>query len=221
MPQSASNKKLIDEIELYIQYAVPESDLHSANVMVERYRRNRLVLRVLREHYLVLPEAREEAVVRIAHLVERQGVKLIVVSAASHSYLYLVSSEHVLFVGEYQQEVDVEILSFFEFDCQETFLKKCIPVEKLKEYAATESEQQVCPACGVSEGDYHLAGCAVEVCPWCEGHLANCNCRFEQLGIDEIEHEEQLEEFLDLLSAKGRIPFRKEQAPAFPGTSEG
>lgn len=221
MAKGSKNKQLIDEIELYIQYAVPESDIQKASAMVNKYRKNSFVLRVLREYYLALPEAREEAVTGVAHLLERQGVRLIVVSAVSHSYLYLASDEHILLVGEYLKEVDLEVLSFFQFDSQEKFLKICQPVENLKEYKATEGEQSICPACGVPEGDYHLAGCSVEVCPWCDGQLSNCNCRFLQLDTDEIENEEQLERFLDLLDAKGRIPYQKEQAPGYPGTSGG
>lgn len=71
------------------------------------------------------------------------------------------------------------------------------------------------------EGEEHLLGCVVEVCPWCEGQLNSCNCRFEQLEVDELLDEEQLEKFEDLLNAKGRVPFVKGHKPAYPGTSDG
>jgi hypothetical protein len=39
--------------------------------------------------------------------------------------------------------------------------------------------------------------------------------------MDDIEDEGQVEKFSDLLTAKGRIPYKKTQAPAYPGTSGG
>jgi hypothetical protein len=61
----------------------------------------------------------------------------------------------------------------------------------------------------------------VEVCPWCQGQLSKCNCRFEQLEVDAIDQEEELEDFVDLLTEKGRIPFERQQVPFYPGTSQG
>lgn len=221
MTKESKRGELVEEIELYIRYAVPETDIKAAIDMVRIYQGNNSILRVLREYYYILPEAREEAVVKVSLLVERQGVALLVVVTADHAYLYLVSEEHVLLAGEYLQEINLEILSFFGFDSQEKFLEVCRPVKELEPCESVEKKKSTCPACGVEEGHNHLAGCAVEVCPWCDGQVANCNCRFEQLDTDEIKDEEQLERFLELLDAKGRIPFRKEEAPAYPGTSGG
>jgi hypothetical protein len=50
-------------------------------------------------------------------------------------------------------------------------------------------------------------GCPVEVCPWCEGQLTNCNCRFTQVGVDRFTADCQLDNFIEALEAKGRIPF--------------
>ena len=131
---------------------------------------NAFIIRLFREYYSNLPEAREEAVVKIARLIDQQGVHLFVVTTASFSYLYAVSAEHVLLLGEYPQEVDTEVLSFFGLDSQDEFLKICLPVKDLEEYAATgTAERQICPVCGVPEGENHLLGCTVEICPWCEG----------------------------------------------------
>lgn len=213
--------QLIEEIELYTRYAVPPGDIETAIGLVRSYKENKSVLRVLREYYFNLPDAREEAVFKVSGLVECQGVNLLVLSTAHHAYMYLVSDEHVLLVGEYLQEVNPEILSFFGFENQKKFLKACPPLKDLDPFEAVQKDKPSCPACGVGEDQYHLAGCTVEVCPWCEGQLAKCNCRFEQLDTDEIEDEEQLERFLELLEAKGRVPFRKSDAPAYPGTSGG
>ena len=214
-------EQLIEEVELYTRYAVPPGEIEAAIGLVRFYKDNVNVLRVLREYYFNLPDAREEAVVKVSDLVDRQGVNLLVISTLHHAYMYLVSDEHVLLAGEYLQEVNLEILSFFGFKSHKKFLKACPPVKDLEPLAAEQKEKSTCPACGVGEEQYHLAGCIVEVCPWCDGQLANCNCRFEQLDTDEIEDEEQVERFLELLAAKGRIPFRQGDAPAYPGTGGG
>jgi hypothetical protein len=218
---SLENKtqQLIEEIKLFIQYSVPEDAIQSAIALVDRYRNNSFIMRLFREYYSSLPEVREEAVLRIAKIIDQQGVHLFVVSTAPYSYLYAVSADHVLLLGEYRQEVDTEVLSFFGVGSQEEFLKLCPLIDDLEEYV--ESEKKICPVCGVPEGDCHLLGCTVEICPWCQGQLSNCNCRFQQLEADDITDEKQLEKFIDLLEAKGRIPYQKSQAPAYPGTSGG
>lgn len=215
-------RNLIEEIKLFIQYSVPEEDLQAAVALIDRYNNSAFIIRLFREYYSNLPEAREEAVVKIARLIDHQGVHLFVVTTPSFSYLYAVSPEHVLLLGEYPQEVDREVLSFFDLENQEEFLEICRPVEDLEEYAVTATDQkEICPVCGVPEGEQHLLGCTVEVCPWCEGQLSYCNCRFEKLDTDAIDDEQQLEILLELLTDKGRIPYRKSQAPAYPGTSGG
>ena len=222
MPIANKTHQIIEEIKLFIQYSVPESDIEPAVALVDRYRNNAFIVRLFREYYTSLPEAREEAVLRIARLIDRQGVHLFVVSTAAFSYLYAVSADQVLLLGEYRQEVDDQVLSFFGFQSQEEFLKNCPPAEDLKEYTANQgNEKKICPVCGVPEGECHVLGCTVEICPWCDGQLSNCNCRFEQLETEEIEDEQQLEKFMDILESKGRIPYQKSQAPAYPGTSGG
>lgn len=221
---SVDEKKdpLVEEIELFIQYAVAENETEQAIALVDNYRNNPLILKLMREYYSTLPEAREEPVVLISRLLVHQGVCLFVASTPSFAYLYVVSTDHILLLGEYRQEVKSEVLSFFGFDSQDSFLKTCPAVAELEPYDDSGDRSQVtCPACGAIEEEYHILGCAVEVCPWCDGQLSKCNCRFEQLDTDEITTEEQLEEFVDLLTAKGRIPYRKNQAPAYPGTSDG
>ena len=215
-------KTIMEEIEIYIQYAVAKHDLELAKNVISSYRNNERVLRLLREYYTVLPEAREEPVHKLVCLMEQGGVGLFVVVSTTYSYLYVVSVEEVLLLGEYQKEVPLEVLSFFGYSSQEAFLKECPPSEDLVAYPGGEDDSaQVCPACGVADGEEHLLGCIVEVCPWCAGTLNKCNCRFEQLKVEDIENEEQLETFSELLSAKGRIPYSKEQKIAYPGTSEG
>jgi len=217
-----NKQQLIEEIKLFIQYSVPGDQLKPAVALVDRYKNNAFILRLFREYYSRLPEAREEAVVRIARLIDRQGVHLLVVSTANFSYLYAVSVDQVVLLGEYLHEVDPELAAFFGCNDQQEFLQLCRPVKELDECAASkDSEKLICPVCGVAEGDFHLLGCSVEICPWCEGQLSKCNCRFEQLKTENLEDERQLEKYLELLEAKGRLPYRKNQAPAYPGTSAG
>ncbi len=220
--EKSKRKELIDEIILFINYAVPEEDRQKAIAYVEKYEQDDLVLTLLREFYATLPEAREEAVVKIAKLMARQDVFLFVISTTGKQhYLYAVSREGVVFLNEYGKEVDGQILSFFHLDSQEDFLKYCNSLEELPEYHTDVEETILCPACGVTEGEFHLLGCIVEVCPWCDGQLSNCNCRFEQMGVDEFETDEQLERFNDLLTIRGRIPFQKKQSPAYPSAGAG
>jgi hypothetical protein len=215
-------QKLVEEIGLFIKYAVPEDEQQRAVSLVEKYDQNRPVLTLLREYYSTLPEAREEGVSRIVSLASMQGVSLFIVITKSNQYLYVASEDKVVFLGEYGSEVDEQILSYLGYESQTAFLKACLPVEQLEDYAGEPAGGVCsCSACGVVEGEVHMLGCAVEVCPWCDGQLSNCNCRFEQLELDEIENEEQLDEFYDLLREKGRIPFQKDQSPLYPGAGEG
>ncbi len=212
---------MIEEIQILIRYAVPQDELDAALELVEKYKEDNLILRTFHEYYSTLPEGREEAVTRIATLAVKQGVFLFVVVSTNNEYLYVVSAETVVLLGAYGDEIAPEVVTFFEFSSQDEFLKECIPAHELEVYKEKGKIEEICPVCGVLEGEEHLLGCVVEVCPWCEGQLNSCNCRFEQLEVDEIVDEEQLEVFEDMLSAKGRIPFAKDHKPAYPGTSEG
>jgi hypothetical protein len=217
-----NNEKLIEEINLYLHYAVPVKDEEDARKFVARYRHNKTVLNVLRQYYLALPDAEEAAAIRVSKLLQRQGVTLFVVSTPTTAHLYAVSADNAAWLGEYLKEIDEEILGFWGFPNQQAFLRICPPIDELTEYKVGISDSsQECPACGVAVGEYHLLGCSVEVCPWCEGQLNKCNCRFEQLEVDAIDSEDQVERFLELLEAKGRVVYQEEQAPYYPGTSMG
>lgn len=222
MSVQSDNEKLVEEIGLFIQYCVAESEIPDAVQLVKNYQSNELILRLLKMHYSTLPEAREEPVVKIAELMHHQGVYLFVVSCTNYSYIYAISSENVLFLAEYRSEISEEILNFFGYASQKDFLNACPPIQELEEYRGDDKRGlHRCPACGVEEGEMHLLGCVVEVCPWCDGQLCSCNCRFEQLETEEIEDEEQLDSFIDLLDEKGRIPYSRTHSPAYPGTSSG
>lgn len=218
-----NNEQLVKEIKLFIRYSVAESEVEGAVRLVDSYQSEVYVLRLLREYYSTLPEAREEAVIKISEIANKQGVHLFVLVCTDHAYLYVVAQEDVLLLTEYPGEVSAEILSYFEFGSQKEFLAACPQVEELQGYKEdkTGGEEVKCPVCGVEVGETHVIGCVVEVCPWCDGQLCSCNCRFEQLETDEITDEEELETFIDMLSAKGRIPYHPQQSPGYPGTSDG
>ncbi len=215
-------EELAKEIRLFIRYAVPEEDFDKAVQLVEKYRDDLLILRLLREHYSVLPGDLEERVEQVYSLASKQGVYLIVVSSVSCPFLYLVSMDEVVCLGEYGRKVAPEVLEYFEYAGQQEFLKDCRSVGQLKEFHKTRvAKKPRCPVCQVVEGELHLLGCVVEVCPWCGGQLTSCNCSFDQLETEEIKDEEQLREFHELLTARGRVPFSRDQVPSYPGTSDG
>ncbi len=217
-----NSENILNEILLFVEYAVPGDDLEKAKKFVEGYRDNYLILRLLREHYSTLPEDKEEAVNRVALLIHKQGIYLYVVCSDSFSSLYLISVDTIVWLGEYGKAVNTQILDYFDFKNQKQFLAACKPVQELqKSSEEQEMELAQCPVCNVADGEHHLLGCIIEVCPWCDGQLGTCNCRFDQLETDEIVDDEQLEEFYELLEAKGRVVFAKEQAPTYPGTSNG
>lgn len=222
MPKNEISTNLLDELQRSLPFAVPETELNAAHALVKRYQHNERILRLLHDYYTALPDALEEAVVRLSELQQRKGVHLFVLICTQHSWLYAVTVDEVALIAEYGQEVPQEILAFFGVDSQEQFQKNCPPAATLPDYPTGEQDlPHYCPVCGVLEGEKHLLGCIVEVCPWCDGQLQSCNCRFEQLDLEEIKTDQQVEDFLELLEEKGRIPFSREQAPRYPGTSQG
>ena len=222
MAEPTQFEKLVEEVRLFLTYGVPPEDRERALALVGKYRYRRRALQLLRQYYMDLPDAREEAAIGLSLLLQRQGIALMVLSTTSTAHLYAVSAEEAVWLGEYRQELDAELLAFWGYARWEDFLAICKPVAELGEYLGEDRRTSPeCPACGVGEGEVHFFGCVVEVCPWCGGQLSRCNCRFEQLQRDSIDDEEQVDKFLRILEEKGRIPFSREQAPAYPGTGEG
>ena len=74
--------------------------------------------------------------------------------------------------------------------------------------AKGQGMRAVCRECGVKEGEFHVAGCFQERCPFCGGQLVSCDCAWEKLGIDDGKLTDAQSESWDwLLRAKGLIPF--------------
>lgn len=209
------------EIELFIQYSVTEDMLSRALALVAQYERDRVALRLLHEFYRSLPEAREEPVIKLVQIDSHQGVLLLGVISLNYQYLYLVTENEVISLGEKGGEIENDVLSFFGYAGQDELDKACVNLQELEEYHSKSHLMKTkCPVCSVFEGELHQLGCPVEVCPWCDGQLNRCNCRFDQLGVDKIGNEEEVHKFEQLLAVKGRIRFAKEQAPAYPSAGD-
>ena len=88
-------------------------------------------------------------------------------------------------------------------------------------YEPLQLDEDICPACHTTAGEYHELGCPVELCPWCGGQLIHCDCRYEQLGLDAITTEAELRQFEILLEDRGRIPYSREQRPSFADEGPG
>ena len=210
-------KKLVAEIKLFIQYSVPEQEQSVANSLLETFGEDLFALEVIKDFYRTLPDAREEALLKISVLEEKEQVFLLLLSTAKHHYLYLTNADGGLFLGEWDEGiVDSHVLSFFDYPDKEAFKKAHPTIDKCREYVPLERlNEEICPSCGIRTGGLHVLGCPVEVCPWCGGQLNRCNCRFEQLDVEELTDETKLKELEEKLEKKGRIPYAKEQRPSF------
>ncbi|MBB5348966.1 hypothetical protein HNQ81_002707 [Desulfoprunum benzoelyticum] len=213
---------MAEEIEIFVRYAVAEESYGEAMQVVARYSDDIPALLLLREFYRSLPEVREEPVEKIVELASQQGVKLLAVITHGFEYLYALDGERVVFISENGPDLDEEHLAIFGYPAQEDFHQACNSLRELTDYSsAVTLGKEKCPVCFTLEGEYHQLGCPVEVCPWCMGQLNHCNCRFDQLGVEQILDDEELARFQRLLIAKGRIRYSSDQAPAYPGMSAG
>ena len=210
-------KQLLEEIELLVRYAVPEEDQPTALEFLQYFREDQFAITVIKDFYQTLPDAREEALLKISVVEEKEQVFLLLLSSKNHHYLYLTNDEGGLLLGEWEQGLlDSHVLSFFDYPDRDAFQKEHQSMAACREYHPLERmNEEICPSCGTNTGGLHTIGCPVEVCPWCGGQLNHCNCRFEQLGVEELTDEAKLEELEEKLEKKGRIPYAKEQRPSF------
>ncbi len=215
-----ARKKYCDEIRLFIEYGVVEQERKTALKTLDSYEANSMALIVLRDFYSRLPELREEAVCKISRIVSRQGMYLLEVDTTRYEYLYFFNGEKSVYIGEKSEGIaDSEVLQFFGYNSNEDFLKKIDNEEESNSDIGIEQEA-FCPACAVAQGEFHELGCPVEICPWCDGQLNYCNCRFEKLGVDEIVDEAEIDRLEILLNDKGRVPFSADHAPAYPSAGD-
>lgn len=217
MSKNKKNDNKAEDIRLLITYGVEERERQKALKFLEKSTDNPMVLAVLEEFYSTLPGAMEEAVIGVVMLAQRQGIYLLGVATLGHKYLYLYNEERTGCLGTLEEGIDdKEILLFFNLSSKEEFQKKYPSFEGLEDLTSIKSQKVYCPVCGVEEGEYHILGCAVEVCPWCDGQLSKCGCRFDEMKVEEFESEEELVAFEEHLEAKGRVCFSGDQSPAYP-----
>ncbi len=218
MKSKRGTSELVKEIELLMTYGVEEGEKQEALAFLSKCKNNMVALTVLHDFYLSLPGAQEEPVVRMVLVENSQGVYLLGVDALRHEYLYFATADKAGCIGAWEEGIeDQEVLSFFGFSSNDEFQKKYAVLNKLQDFCLEDVTQTTaCPVCFAKEGECHQLGCAVEICPWCDAQLNRCNCRFDKLEMDEIESDEDLSTFEEMLLEKGRIPFAKAQAPAYP-----
>lgn len=213
-------KKLGEEIALLMRYAVPPEQLPTAATLLEKYGTDSIALRVFHNFYSFLPEGQEDSIRILRQIAGRQGTFLLCVSSGLGHYLYLATSQEAEFVGPLAEGIwEQDVLDFFSFKDREDFLARCGEPEKFPVYVPAHLHSDLCPVCHVADGETHILGCPVEICPWCGGQLTSCPCRFKLLGKDRLTSEKQLEVLQARLEKKGRVPFDAgEHRPAYPVT---
>lgn len=206
------------DIQFLMKYAVPEDQAEAADSLLKRYETDIIGLNLLYSFYIHLPEGLDDSVIKVRFLSHRQGVFLLCVFTGNGmQYLYIVNNEAAHIIGTLAEGIiDREILDFFGYGDNKEVLALTSEPDKLKIYEPYTSDSRHCPSCQVAEGEFHTLGCPVEVCPWCNGQLTYCNCRFIKLDTDSLDKASQIEKLLELLEQAGRIAFKKEQSPGYP-----
>jgi hypothetical protein len=206
-----------EAISLQMQYGVPEDRKDEAFDLLDHYGADLIALNIFQSFYSFLPEAQDDVITALRLLARRQGGFLIMAQTLADNYLYLATHGQADLIGRAEEGLaDSEILEFFGFEDNDDFLNKIQDPDSLQVYDPAYQDKDICTVCFVADGEFHTLGCPVEICPWCGGQLTYCNCRFEQLGIDELEDDAQLELLLERLEEAGRVPFSSEQRPGYP-----
>lgn len=202
-----------------LEYNCPGEHRGRAADLVEEFADDRIAANALNEFYRTLPDAREDAVVDLRIVARKGGVFLLcALTAAGKAHLCLASMEEAAVLGPLDRGPgDGEVLAFFGIADNGEFLARFADPERLPQYRPVGMDPSLCPACGAAEGEPHVLGCPVEVCPWCAGQLTACNCRFEKTGKERLRSERDIDRFAAMLEEAGRIPYRREDRPGFPG----
>jgi len=184
---------------------------------LEKYEADIIALNLLHSFYIHLPEGKDDSVNGLRLLTSRQGVFLLCVSTGNGMhYLYMVNREAAHIIGTLTEGIiDRKLLEFFGFTDNKEILALTEKPEMLQEYEPYTADSNLCPSCQVGAGEFHTLGCPIEICPWCNGQLTYCNCRFTKLDIDAMDKVAQIEKLQELLEATGRITFKKEHSPGY------
>lgn len=194
-------------ILLLIEYAVEPDEQAEAIKLLEKYESDHIALNIFHEFYSYLPEAQNDTIRVIRQLDHQEGTFLTAISTNIDTYLYIANHEGAIFLGTAKEGIwDEEVLDFFK-TTHEKALTKYHNISEFPLYVPAYINKDLCKVCSVKDGELHRFGCPIEICPWCQGQLANCNCRFSQTKQKQFKTEAQLEQFLKTLEKKGRIPF--------------
>ncbi len=215
-PKTVIERK--EEILFLMKYAVPEGQVDAAMTLLEKFDTDIIALNLLHSFYIHLPEGTDDSVNDLRLLTSRQGVFLLCVTTGNNfHYLYFVNNEAAHILGTLSEGIiNKELLDFFGFADNNEVQALCKEPEKLQMYKPYTPDSNLCPSCHAAVGEFHTLGCPVEICPWCNGQLTYCNCRFKRLDIDTLNKAPQLEKLLELLEEAGRIAFKKEHSPGYP-----
>jgi len=213
LPRSLA--ELRREIDLLMEYGAPAEERTELTKVVDRYAADIIALNILHSFYSFLPEAQDDGIVELRRIANHRGVFLLVAKSLLNDYLYLADREKAEFLGPLREGIwDQEVLEFFGWRDREDFFKQAGDPEGLMIHLPVNEAPDLCPVCGTADGELHTPGCPVEICPWCGGQLTSCSCRFTETGREAFTREAHLDEFLELLAKKGRIPFNAaEQRP--------
>jgi len=215
-PKSLADRK--KDIQFLMKYAVPEAQVKTAHALLDKYDTDIIALNLLHSFYINLPEGMDDSVTGIRLLTRRQGVFLLSVSTGnSMQYLYLANREAAHIIGTLAEGIiDRKLLDFLGYADNKEVLALTGKPEMLQEYEPHTLDPNLCPSCHVTVGEFHTLGCPVEICPWCNGQLTYCNCRFTRLDVDAMDKVAHIEKLRELLEEVGRIAFKKEDSPGYP-----
>lgn len=210
------------DIQFLMQYAVPAEQAVAAEALLEKYASDIIALNLLHSFYVHLPEGKDDSVKKLRMVTRRQGVFLLCVATGNNmQYLYLVNNEAAHIIGTLSEGIVArELLDFFGYADNKEVLSLTKKPEMLEEYEPYTPDSSLCPSCQAAEGEFHTLGCPVEICPWCNGQLTYCNCRFTKLEIDTMDKVAQIERLHELLEEAGRIAFKKEHGPGYPSMDD-
>ena len=216
IPKTIAERK--DEVQFLMKYAVPEGQVDMAEALLEKYNDDIIALNLLHSFYIHLPEGKDDSVIALRLLTRRQGIFLLCVSTGNDlHYLYLVNNEAAHIIGTLAEGIgDQQLLDLLGYANNEEVLALTKKPEELQEYEPYAPDSNLCPSCYAAEEEFHTLGCPVEICPWCNGQLTYCNCRFEKLNIEAMDKLAQIEKLQELLEEAGRISFKKEHSPSYP-----
>ena len=79
--------ELADEILLLIEYSAPADEFEVVREVMEKYSADRATLQVFLHFYSYLPDARDDGIIRVSRVANRQGTFLLCVTTLFGEYL--------------------------------------------------------------------------------------------------------------------------------------